>query len=82
MLETGEAKSKSDIARKLGISRVRVWQYLRLLKLDISVIRIIEQLGDPLTKQAITERCLRSYLLKSPKEQRKLMMKLKQQLEG
>ena len=77
MLESGEAKSKSDIAKKLGICRVRVWQYLRLLKLNASLIKTIERLGDPLTKQVITERLLRPYLLKSHKKQRKLASKLR-----
>lgn len=39
MIETGEAKSESDLARKLGISRVRVNHFIRLLKLDGSIIR-------------------------------------------
>jgi len=77
MLESGRAKSKSDIGRKLNISRVRVWQYLRLLKLNASLIKSMEQLGDPLTKQVITERFLRPYLLKSHKKQKKLANRLR-----
>jgi len=77
MLKTGRAKSKSDIGRKLNISRVRVWQYLRLLKLNASLIKTIKQLGDPLTKQLITERLLRPYLLKSHKKQKKLANRIK-----
>ena len=68
---------KSDIARKLGICRVRVWQYLRLLKLNPLLIRAFEQLGDPLTEQVITERYLRPYLVKNTKEQKKLAKRLK-----
>ena len=36
---------KLILARKLGISRVRVNQIVSLLKLDKQVIEIIEQLG-------------------------------------
>jgi hypothetical protein len=65
MIETGEAKNESDLARKLGISRVRVNQFIRLLKLDTSIIKAIEKLGDPLTSQIITERMLRPYVRNS-----------------
>lgn len=61
MIETGEAKSESDLARKMGISRVRVNQFIRLLKLDTSIIKAIEKFGDPLTSRIITERMLRPY---------------------
>ena len=77
MIESGQAKNESDLARKIGISRVRVCQYVRLLSLDASIVKALEQLGDPLTEQVITERCLRPYLRKSPKEQQKLINLLK-----
>lgn len=73
MIESGQAKNESDLARKIGVSRVRVCQYVRLLSLDASVIKALEQLGDPLTKRVITERLLRPYLRKTPKEQQKLL---------
>ena len=73
MIESGQAKNESDLARKIGISRVRVCQYIRLLSLDDSVIKALEQLGDPLTERVITERALRSYLHKAPKEQRGIL---------
>jgi biotin operon repressor len=62
MIETGDAKSESDLARKMGISRVRVNQFIKLLKLDASIIQSIEKLGDPLTSRMITERMLRPYI--------------------
>jgi len=80
MIETGQAKNESDLARKIGVSRVRVCQYVRLLSLDGFVIKALEQLGDPLTERVITERRLRPYLTKTPKEQQeiiKLIAKLK-----
>jgi len=42
MIKTGQAKSEADLARKLGISRVRVNQIMRLLKLDSRIIIQIE----------------------------------------
>ena len=78
MLETGQAKNESDLARKIGVSRVRVCQYVRLLSLDASIIKVLEQLGDPLTERVITERGLRPYLRKTPKKQKKIITQLKQ----
>lgn len=77
MIESGQAKNESDLARKIGVSRVRVCQYVRLLSLDASIIKTLEQLGDPLTERVITERLLRPYLRKSPKEQQKIMAVIK-----
>lgn len=73
MIETGQAKNESDLARKIGISRVRVCQYVRLLSLDASIVKTLEQLGDPLPKRIITERLLRPYLRKTTKEQQRLL---------
>lgn len=77
MIETGQAKNESDLARKIGISRVRVCQYVRLLSLDNSIVKALEQLGDPLTERVITERRLRPYLRKSSKEQKNLLTDLR-----
>ena len=73
MIESGQARNESDLARKIGLSRVRVSQYVTLLKLDGSVLKAIGELGDPLTKRVITERMLRPYLLRSAKEQKKIL---------
>ena len=77
MIESGQAKNESDLARKIAISRVRVCQYVRLLSLDASIVKALEQLGDPLTERVITERRLRPYLRKSSKKQRELLSLLK-----
>lgn len=77
MIETGQAKNESDLARKIGVSRVRVCQYVRLLSLDGTIIKALEQLGDPLTERVITERRLRPYLRKTPKEQKNLLTDLR-----
>jgi len=76
MIESGQAKNESDLARKIGVSRVRVCQYVRLLYLDGSVIKALERLGDPLTKRVITERLLRPYLKLDTKEQRNIIINL------
>lgn len=68
MIESGQAKNESDLARKVGISRVRIWQYTSLLDLAPSLVKAVEALGDPMPKRLITERQLRQ-MLKSPKEQ-------------
>jgi len=66
MIETGEVKNQSALARKLGVSRVRICQVLSLLKLDSELIKAAEQLGDPMLERNITEKMLREYL-KNPK---------------
>ncbi len=62
MINSGEVKNQSDLARKLGVSRVRVSQVLSLLKLDENIKKAVEKLGDPITSRIITERMLRSYI--------------------
>jgi hypothetical protein len=65
MIDNGQVKNQSDLARKLGISRVRIHQILSLLKLDSLNIQELEKLGDPLKAKIITERMLRPYNNKS-----------------
>jgi hypothetical protein len=54
-----ENYTPADLARKFRVSRARVTQYLRLLRLTSDVLRLIGALGDPLPKPIITERMLR-----------------------
>ncbi|MEI8349828.1 MAG: hypothetical protein WCI77_06720 [Candidatus Omnitrophota bacterium] len=75
MIESGQAKNESDLARKVGISRVRIWQYTSLLDLNPSLVEAVEALGDPMPKRLITERQLRQ-MLKSPKEQESFVTRL------
>lgn len=75
MIQSGQVKNESDLARKVGISRVRVWQYTSLLGLNATLIEALESLGDPMPKRLITERQLRQ-LLKNPKEQESFVTKL------
>jgi len=65
-----QVKNQAELARKLGISRARVTQILRLLKLDSLIIQELEILGDPLKSRIISERMLRPYINKSLQEQK------------
>ena len=65
MIDSGQVKNQSNLAHKLGISKVRVHQILSLLKLNPLVVQELEKLGDPLKSKIITERMLRPYVNKS-----------------
>ena len=73
MINNGQVKNQSGLARKLVISRARVTQILNLLKLDLSIIQELEKLGNPLKSRIITERMMRPYSNKSFREQKKLL---------
>jgi len=73
MIDNGQIKNQSNLARKLDISRARVTQILRLLKLNSIIIQELEKLGDPLKSRVINERMLRPYVNKSSKEQKDLL---------
>jgi hypothetical protein len=75
MIETGQAKNESDLARKIGVSRVRVCHYVRLLSLNDSVIKALERLGDLMPKRYVPERKLRT-CVKDHKSQSKLLANL------
>lgn len=68
-IKSGEVKSEADLARKLGISRVRVNQFVKLLSLDEDIIKAVEQLGDPLESKIVSERMLRKYVGRPLKDQ-------------
>jgi len=65
MIDNGQVKNQSDLARKLGISKVRIHQILNLLKLDSLLVQELEKLGDSLESKIITEWMLRPYVNKS-----------------
>ena len=62
MMDSGEVKNQTDLARKLGISKVHVCRVLSLLKLDTYLIDAVEKLGNPLPTCIVTERILRACL--------------------
>ena len=77
MIDNGQVKNQADLVRKLSISRVRITQILRLLKLDSLIIQELERFDDPLKSRIITERMLRPYVNKSFREQKELLSILK-----
>jgi hypothetical protein len=72
-LENGECSSRADLARKLGVSRARVTQILRLLRINTEVLKTISELGDPLPSPIITERKLRPIVDLPIAEQRQII---------
>ena len=77
MINNGQVKNQSGLARKLGISRVRIQQILSLLNLDFLIIQELEKLGDPLKSNIITKRMLRPYAKKLYQEQKELTNSLR-----
>ena len=73
MIDNGQLKNQSNLASKLGTSRARVTQILRLLKLNLLIIQELEKIGDPFESKIITERMLRPYVNKSFREQQYLL---------
>ena len=65
MIDLGEVENQAELARIKGISRARVTQILNLLKLDKSIIKNLEQIGNPMDKKEISERELRKIIHKS-----------------
>jgi len=73
MIESGQARNESDLARQIGVSRVTVNHFISLLKLTPEVIETVEQISDPMPKRYITERRLRS-LVKLPNERQRTII--------
>ncbi|MHB1131057.1 MAG: hypothetical protein ACYC4L_01580, partial [Chloroflexota bacterium] len=67
-LLAGGRLSQAELARRLGVSRARISQVLRLLDLAPETKDVIARLGDPLPSHILGERALRS-LHKLPAEQ-------------
>ena len=73
MLRSGKSASQTALARKLGVSRVRVTQVLNLLRLAPDVLEKIAGLGDPLTSRILTERKLRAIVSLARTEQKRII---------
>ena len=73
MIKSEAYKSGADIARAFDISRVRVNQFLSLLKIDQKIVEYIEKLGDPLYSPIVTERMLRPYVNASVRDQQYIL---------
>ena len=67
MIDNGQVKNQAYLARKLGISRIRIHQILSLLTLDSLIIQELEKLCDPLKLNIVTARMLRIYVNKFSK---------------
>ncbi|MDX2454037.1 hypothetical protein, partial [Desulfosarcina sp.] len=61
LLENGTFKSKSDLAKKEGLTRARVTQIMNLLKLPYNWRYFLKQLDDSKEIRKYSERKLRSY---------------------
>jgi len=59
LLNSGEAKSQSDIARREGISRVRVCQVMCMLHLTLEIQQHVLAMSETIRRPAISERALR-----------------------
>ena len=77
MIDSGEAKNQVEIVKLKGISRARVTQILKLLKLDSLILQELEKFGGLFKVKIITERILRPYVNKSQQEQTALLNVLK-----
>ena len=55
--------SQAELARRRGLSRARVHQWLSLLELPMKEIEQLKAMGDHWGRRLVTERMLRSRLL-------------------
>ena len=62
LLDSGEAASRADLARRFTMSRARVTQILNLLLLDPSLRAALATLGPRHVGPPVTERGLRSLM--------------------
>lgn len=70
-LGKGDCSCPADLARNLKVSRARVTQVLRLLRLTPEVLNDLVAIGDPLASPIVTERKLRPILNLPAEEQRR-----------
>lgn len=70
LLDSGQFKTQAELARHLGVSRVRVVQMLNLLKLDGEVINKLKGLGETFDRKLFGEKTLRGLLKLSPENQK------------
>jgi hypothetical protein len=59
-IQTGQAKSRADLARQLGVSRAHVTQVLRLIDLSPQVKECLLALGDFLEGRIVGAHTLRT----------------------
>jgi ParB-like chromosome segregation protein Spo0J len=61
-----EGINRAELARRLGVSRARITQWLDLLELPEKVLRDAEVMGDNWDRQMMTEREIRGRRRKRP----------------
>ena len=71
ILGSGQCSSAAELARRLGVSRARVTQVLRLLRLSPGVLERITALRDPMFRPIVTEHGLRPIVDLPPAKQRR-----------
>jgi hypothetical protein len=72
MMDSGEVRNQTDLAIKLGVSKVHVSRVISLLKLNSDLLDAVEKLGNPMPTRIVTERMLRE-CLKSPEMYKSLL---------
>lgn len=71
-MDSGEAKTQADLARKLGVSRAKVTQMLNLFKLDQEILEFILELDETDKRlRVLTERKLRCLVKMANREEQK-----------
>ena len=79
-LSNGDCSSQAVLAGSLGLSRARVTQGLRLLRLAPDVLKTLAALGDPLPSRILTERMLRPIVNLSPQAQKRWLENARENL--
>ena len=69
LLDSRRFETKAELARHLGVSRVRVIQVLDLLKLCPEVAKKVSALGETFTGKIIGEKTLRPLVSLTPDKQ-------------
>ena len=69
MIDTGQVKNQTELARINGISRARITQIMNLLKLPNNILKAMVQIGYPLSKRMIPERYLQKIMKESKEDQ-------------
>ena len=70
MIDKGQVKNQSDLARKLGVSRVRIHQILNLLKLDSLIVQDLKNLMIHLNQNLLPNTCCDHMLINPLKKKR------------
>jgi hypothetical protein len=80
LIDSGEVRSKAQLAAKFGLTRARVTQLFDLLDLAPEAIKLVIDIGDPYPSKAPSVRFLRELLKLSGQEQVKKLVNQKNQM--